>query len=519
MFQTDRPADTDAPKRRGRDARRTSRAQQTATSLGAIRPGLPGGTFRPLSGEAIENIHETALEILGTVGYGAAPANTREILTGAGAIAGEDGRIRFPRSLVEDTLAGAAKDFRLFGKSPDKDVHPVGHNVYFATAGAAVNAVDPIDRQYRPSTLADLYDAVCLADALENIHLIQRPLVARDLIEPLTLDVNTAYVGLVATGKHYGTSFTDGESVRATIPMLHAAAGGEARWRARPFVSASCCFVVPPLKFAEDACSAMETAVRAGIPVLLLSAGQAGATSPAPLAGSVALATAEVLAGLVYVNALAAGHPAVFGAWPFVSDLRTGAMSGGSAEQGLLTAACGQMAHFYGIPGGAPAGMTDSKMLDLQAGLERGMTAAMAGLAGVNIIYESAGMYGSLLGFSLDSLVIDNDGLGAVMRAVRGIEVTDETLSLDSIARVCLDGPGHFLGDEQTLSVMQTEYVYPDLGDRSSPKEWDEAGRQDLIDRAISRRKQILAEHRPSYLPPDVDADIRRTADIRLPRP
>ncbi|HCK76558.1 MAG TPA: methyltransferase, partial [Gammaproteobacteria bacterium] len=51
---------------------------------------------------------------------------------------------------------------------------------------------------------------------------------------------------------------------------------------------------------------------------------------------------AEVLGGLVYVNLIKPGHPAIFGTWPFVSDLRTGAMSGGSGEQAVLMAACGQ---------------------------------------------------------------------------------------------------------------------------------------------------------------------------------
>ena len=88
------------------------------------------------------------------------------------------------------------------------------------------------------------------------------------------------------------------------------------------------------MRFAEDACRGLEVAVAGGMPVLLLSAGQAGATSPAALAGSVVQAVAEVLAGLFYVNALKPGAPAIFGTWPFVSDLRTGAMSGGSAGAG-----------------------------------------------------------------------------------------------------------------------------------------------------------------------------------------
>jgi trimethylamine--corrinoid protein Co-methyltransferase len=232
----------------------------------------------------------------------------------------------------------------------------------------------------------------------------------------------------------------------------------------------------------------------------------------------VAQAVAEVLGGLVYVNAVKPGHPAIFGPWPFVSDLRSGAMSGGSGEQGLLSAACAQMAQFYRLPGGSAAGMTDAKLPDLQAGYERGMTAVMAGTAGLNIVYEAAGMYASLLGFSLDSMIVDNDCLGAAMRVVRGIEVNEDTLSLDTIRSVCLEGPGHYLGHKQTLAVMQTEYLYPEIGDRTSPKEWEERGRPDLLQQAIARRKAILKSHYPAHVTPDLDARMRAAANILLPK-
>ena len=122
------------------------------------------------------------------------------------------------------------------------------------------------------------------------------------------------------------------------------------------------------MKFATEACLVMEQCIENGMPVLLLSAGQAGATAPASIAGAIVQATAECLAGLVYLNAVKPGHPAIFGTWPFVSDLRTGAMSGGSGEQALLTAGCAQMHRYYGLPGGAAAGIADSKMPDMQAG-------------------------------------------------------------------------------------------------------------------------------------------------------
>jgi trimethylamine--corrinoid protein Co-methyltransferase len=195
-------------------------------------------------------------------------------------------------------------------------------------------------------------------------------------------------------------------------------------------------------------------------------------------------------------------------------------MSGGSAEQAVLTAACAQMAQFYDLPGGSAAGMTDSKLPDIQSGFEKGITNVMAGLSGLNLVYESAGMHASLLGFCLESLIIDNDMLGMCQRCVRGIEVSDAALSLDTIADVCLNGPGHYLGHEQTLRLMQTEYFYPAVGDRFSPKEWNEKGKPDILRRAIAEKKRVLAERFPRHVPRSVDDRLRtRFGDlIKLPR-
>jgi trimethylamine--corrinoid protein Co-methyltransferase len=225
-----------------------------------------------------------------------------------------------------------------------------------------------------------------------------------------------------------------------------------------------------------------------------------------------------VLAGLAYVNAIKPGHPAIFGLWPFVSDLRTGAMSGGSPEQALLSAACGQMAHFYDLTGGTSSGITDSKVPDAQAGAEKAYNHAMVGNAGANLIYESAGMHASLLGFSLESLVIDNDTIGAVQRIIKGIEVSEDSLSIETIRAACIGGPGHYLGSDQTLALMQREYIYPAVGDRTSPKEWAEQGRTDIVDKAMAKVREILGGHFPAHVPEAVDAEIRRQLPIRLAR-
>ena len=503
----------------GRQARHALRSAPLEAAVRPVFGGMSGGTYHPLTQTDCENIHKAALRALSEIGFSEAPESGVKILTDAGCILGDDGRIRFPAALVEDTLAIAAKEITLQARDPKHDLHLTGNKVHYGTAGAAVHMVDVLDRSYRESTLQDLFDAARIVETLDNLHFLQRPMVARDITDNFQMDLNTIYACCAGTRKHIGTSITEPSFVPGLMDLLHEIAGGEDAWRARPFVSNSNCFVVPPMKFATESCEVMEACVRAGMPVLLLSAGQAGATAPAPIAGAIVQAVAECLAGLVYVNAISPGHTAVFGTWPFVSDLRTGAMSGGSGEQALLTAGCAQMHKFYGLPGGAAAGIADAKLPDMQAGWEQAMSNVMAGLAGLNMVYEAAGMHASLLGFCHESLILGDDLLGQAMRCVRGIEVTEDSLSLEVMRNVCLGGVGHYLGQDQTLSLMQTEYVYPALGDRTSPKEWEERGKPDLIAQTIARKEEILSRTGVNCLDPETDKRIRDKFPILLPTP
>ncbi|MEZ5847174.1 MAG: trimethylamine methyltransferase family protein [Geminicoccaceae bacterium] len=506
-------------RRGGRAARHALRSRPLDVELRPVRPGLAGGAYRPLDEAGVAAIDEAALTVLETIGLANALPGCIDLVTAAGGRLDEQGRLLFPRELVHSCLATAARHFTLHGRDPVHDMQPGGRRVHFGTAGAAVNMVDPESRDYRDTTLSDLFDIARLVDRLEHIHFFQRSVIARDLPDPRELDINTLYACIAGTTKHVGTSFTDPDHVREGLAMLHLVAGSEEAWRARPFVSMSCCFVVPPLRFAEDACRCLEAAVAGGMPVLLLAAGQAGATSPASLAGAVVQEVAEVLAGIVYVNLLEPGHPAIFGTWPFVSDLRTGAMSGGSGEQALMMAACAQMAHFYDLPGGVASGMADSKLADAQAGAEVALNHALVGNAGANLIYEAAGMRASLLGFSLEGLVLDNDIIGSTLRTIRGLETDAESLAIDVMREVCREGPGHYLGHADTLARMQKDYIYPAAGDRKSPKEWLENGSSDALERAAHGVRAILANDPGLRLDAALDRRLRANFPIRLPRP
>ncbi len=501
----------------GRAARRAARAAPLAQHLRPIRPGMSGGTYKPLTDADVLRIHEAALQALEEIGLADAPPSGVAYLTGAGAIQGSDGRIRFPRALVEDTLSKANRDVTLCARDPEQDLDLTGTRVHYGTAGAAVHMVDPEGRRYRECGVQDLHDAARICDVLDNIHFVQRPMVCRDIPDNFEMDLNTIYAVCSGTSKHVGVSFTEPGFVPRAFEMLHMIAGGEDKWRARPFVSNSNCFVVPPMKFATESCMVMERVIEGGMPVLLLSAGMAGATAPSTVAGAIVQAVAECLAGLVYVHAVKPGHPAIFGTWPFGLDLRSGAMTGGSGEQALLTAGCAQMHRFYDLPGGAAAGIADSKLPDMQAGWEQMCSNVMAGLAGLNMVYEAAGMHASLLGFCHESLILGDDIIGQALRCVRGIEVNDDTLALDQMRQVCMGGPGHYLGTDATLSRMEIDHVYPRMGDRMSPKEWVEKDRPDLVAKAVARKQEILAERSKARFDAETDRAIRAAFRIHLP--
>jgi trimethylamine--corrinoid protein Co-methyltransferase len=130
-------------------------------------------------------------------------------MTAAGAILGDDGRLRFPRALVEDMVDKAAKSFPLYGRDPRHHLDLSGDRVHYGTAGAAVNVVDLAKNEYRPSTAPDLYDAARLAHHLDNIHFFQRTMVCCEIPDLVEMDLNTLYACLAGTTKHVGTSFSD----------------------------------------------------------------------------------------------------------------------------------------------------------------------------------------------------------------------------------------------------------------------------------------------------------------------
>ena len=503
-----------------RQAKRKNKRRIGQTDLGYIEPviskGMQGGKYKPLSDNDINKIHLTALNVLENLGMGNPMPQLVEAALGQGCTLNDKGRLCFPKSLVEDVIARAGRDFVLYGRDPKHDVDLSGKKVNLFGAGEAVTVLDLGAKKYRPSTINDVYDIARMVDYLDNIHSYSRFVVPTELSQDLyKADINTAYASLLGTQKHTALTFSEGVHIKPTLEMLDIIAGGDGKFIKRPFCHAGGCTVVSPLEYGTENCEVAIAALELQAPIWVVIAPQSGATAPAALAGCLVQALAETLASLMLIDLIKPGHPVIFGPWPFVTDLRTGGFSGGGGEEAIMSAASAQITNHYGLVSSVGAGMTDAKLPDAQAGFEKGISIVMAALAGCNNVSESSGMMASLMGCSYESLVIDNEMLGMVMRVVRGIEVNDETLSYDVIQKT-VEGEGHFLRSPQTLSLMKTEYLYPNLTDRSRQEEWEEEGSPDIRNRAEKYAREILNSHYPVYIDSKTDRKIRDKFPIAL---
>lgn len=496
--------------------RRRERSRHIDHTPERLPPGLRGGRYRPLDDEGVARIHDAALTVLERTGVQIVESECRQLFAQAGATvdAARD-RVYVPRRLVEAALRTANRAVTLHARDPRWDLDLRTGRVHLGTGGAAVLVLDLETGRARESALRDLYDIGRLVDTLDNTHFYLRPVVARD-VDSDVIDVNTFYAALAATGKHvmggcyFPSKVADLKRLATTI------AGGEEAFLARPFMSLNLCYAVSPLRFAAETTETLTAAIRAGFPVALVAAPLAGATAPASLVGTLVQVMAETLAGLTYVQLLRPGHPALMGNLPLVADLRTGNMIGGNAELALMNAAAAQICHSYGLPIYNSCGLTESKLPDAQAGFEKGLTVAVTALAGCEYNHHASGMLESMLCVSYEQYVIDDDINGTAMRLVKGLEVTEESLSLDVIHEVCA-GEGHYLGHPQTLALMSHEYYYPHTADRRTRRDWELDGSPDMRELARRRARAVLRGHFPPGLPPDLDARLRDRFPIALP--
>jgi trimethylamine--corrinoid protein Co-methyltransferase len=454
--------------------------------------GLSGGGYQPLTSGEIDRINETVLRIIEEIGCEVNSETALEALGDAGAtIDSKQRRVRFSREKALELIAKAPSEITLYGRDKKHDIHLGGTRVYTGTGGTALSIYEPASGETRPANLDDLKKIAGLVDKLDNIHLFLLPTYPNEL--PIKrVDVNRFFAGLDNTTKHVMGGVYTPEGLKQVIKMAEIVTGSPQALREHPIISIITCVISPFIIDAYYGDLIVATA-RSGIPVVCPAEPLCGATSPVTLAATVAVQTVDSLMGVILTQAVNPGTPAIFGSVATSTDLSDYKYIAGSVEMGLLNAAGAQMAQFYELPYYATGGMTDSKMLDAQAGYESAITNLLCALSGANFIHDAAGLMEFALTVCYEKYVIDNDILGMVMRAVEGIRVNDDTLAYDLIKDV---GPGgNFVTAKHTRRHMRKEHYLPTVSDRNYRDKWESAGHKTSREKAAETVRKILKNH------------------------
>ncbi len=461
-------------------------------------------TLRVLEQHEIEVIHTTALAILRDVGVHLPSEKVLEALAGAGAEVDFDRQVaRIPERLVIESLERAGKQYVLYGRDPERAAH-FGYGDFVLVSSPGQFAwVDEDGGQRRDPTQEDARAGIRVGDGLEHIDVVGALGMPLDIPAEYR-DVWMAAELLKGTTKPIHVWVANGKTLSYILRLYEAVAGGREAHRQRPMIAA---FVEPisPLRFPETGLEILVTCARYGLPIGFGPMVQAGATGPATLAGTLALENAEILAGVVLAQTFGPGVPVCYGGIPHMMDMRSSQISFGSPEQGLMAVAMAQVARHYGLPVYVNVGLSDSKQVDVQSGLERGMTLLMGALAGADT-FGHMGILGADQAGSLQQLVVDNEMAAYVKRVLRGFVVDEETLALDVIREVGIGG--NFLGHEHTYEHFREELWFPTAFDRRRWDEWWADGARTMADWAHERQQQILLEHRPPAPEPELVREI-----------
>ncbi|MDH5375122.1 MAG: trimethylamine methyltransferase family protein [Candidatus Bathyarchaeota archaeon] len=477
--------------------------------------------FRVFSEDALDAIHSASLEVLEKTGVRIHHGESiLKMLKDNGCnVDFEKGVVRFPSYVVEEAVKKIPKIYVMYGRNPKYDCKVDGRHVYFTTDTETPNTVDLQTGEWRPSTMDDLEKLTRVADALDSIasggHL------TTSLDKPNNVRCLYDYAAaLNNTEKPCGWSVYPPELAMKLadyqLEITTAVAGNEKKLKDRPLIRGGFC-TESPLKFEGRYVEIALKLAKLGFPCGVASMPLGGATAPVTLAGSLVITNAEVLSGVCTVQLASPGTNMGVSYIMGNLNMKTG-LWGQGPEEGLLCAGAAELARHYGFRTTVLGFNTACKMSGAQASYEKTMSTLLPVLAGADIVYQAGSLEGGMAA-SFEELVMDDEICKAVLKAVQGIEVNDETLAIDVIDKV---GPGgHFLAEKHTLNHFKESLFFSELTDRHSYDAWKKTGGKSMVKRARERAEEILKEHWPTPLDKDVQKEISEIierAEKELPK-
>jgi len=459
-----------------------------------------------LDDDQVETLHHTSVRILDEVGVQVPHADMRSRFRDAGAAVDEArALVRIPEGLITRCLATAGKSFTLYGRDRHcAAVFGKGRRNYNSISGEAL-WIDDRTNERRYATLADVATAARLGDSLEQLTIVGAMSDPHE-IPPAHRCVEVAAALLRNTTKPIGLWFHDRASARHLLELFIAVAGSEQAAAQYP-ITYPLLEPISPLRFPYHGIDLLYETARVKMPVAIGPMAQVGMSAPGTLAATLAQENAEILAGICIAQLIRPGLPICYGGIPHAFDMRTTQLIFAGPEQALMAVAMTQMGKRYGLPVYINVGLTDSKAVDAQAGIEAGVTLICGALAGADI-FGHLGICGADQATSLDMLVMQHELIGYVERITAGANVDADAVAFEVLKEV---GPGGtFIAHEHTAAHFRQELWFPRLLDREFYDAWRAAGAQTMADRCRREKERRLVNHQVEPLPDDLARELDR---------
>jgi trimethylamine---corrinoid protein Co-methyltransferase len=456
----------------------------------------------------VASIVDEAKRILAEVGMEIRGAELRRRLLDHGLPMDPTGtRVLFPAHIVEAAIESAPSSFTLHDRDGNPHAELGGDNVHFVPGSSGLKILDHRTGEARLADTKDFTEYVRLADGLEHIPYLATAFSTNNDIEAQVSDAWRLFLVLTNSKRPVVSGAFTEHGVERMVEMMSLFRRDSADLVARPMsiftITASGNF-----RYSEDSCQNLIDCVEAGIAVEIVPVTLMGLIAPVTVVGATVFHTVDVLAGITMAQIVRPGAPVLFGGAPATFHMKIASSPMSAIEALQLDVAYVEVAKSLGLPTQSYMALSESKIVDAQAGAETFGSALLAALAGVNSV-SGPGMLDFLLVFSLPKLVLDDELCGQALRFVRDVQPHDDLPTRDLVDHVLSDQ--HLIMADHTTNHWPTELYLPGrVFDRDNREAWTKAGALDANQRAIAEVDRRLATYSPPETDPRVEAELRR---------
>lgn len=458
--------------------------------------------FQILSDEQIEKIHYATLKILERTGVSFDSQKAIDILSKTDADVSNPDRVKIPSYMVDEALRTTPKSVTLYTRDGDVAMDLDGTTgSHFGAFADCPDYLDPREQRRRKCYVEDIKDNVRVIDALPNLEWLYISGAHPTLPGSLASKVSLLQI-LLNSVKPIGGQITGGPSdLKEFLKVCSKVAGGKEELKAKPFfISTS--EPTSPLSQSKDAMNNSLLCAEKGIPNVVYAMPMAGATAPASLPATIAMANAEFLSQLVVIQQQSPGAPIVCGGIPGIIDMRTAIYSYGAPEMSLMVGADAEISHSYDIPFFGTAGATDAKTVGTQASAEAQQQVLTSLLTEAEFVHDVGLMdHGEMVSPEMAVLTNELIDMGRILK--EGIEINEETLPLDLIEKI---GPSETFLHERHTRERAPEFWRSEIFDYSREKTENRKDSEELLN---ERTLKIMEEHEPKPLPEELIKELK----------